>query len=122
MKNLNFISIKNGINFILICFMIASFLGFSTQLLALNPTNGKDIFIQHCAGCHVGGGNIIRRRKTLKISDLKRNGIDNPEEIARIARIGIGSMSGYGQVLGEQGDEAVANWIWEQAQKAWVQG
>ena len=121
MKTPNLISIKNSIHFILICVLIASCLVYPTQLLALNPNNGKDIFIQHCAGCHIGGGNIIRRRKTLKMSDLKRNGIDNPEEIARIARLGIGSMSGYGQVIGEQGDKAVANWIWDQAQKAWVQ-
>ena len=56
------------------------------------------------------------------MSALKRNGIDNPEAIAKIARIGIGSMNGYEQLLGEEGDKIVANWIWEQSQKAWIQG
>jgi len=57
----------------------------------------------------------------LKISSLKRNGIDNPEAIAKIARQGIGIMDGYDNVLGDDGDQIVANWVWEQAQKAWVQ-
>ena len=30
-------------------------------------------------------------------------------------------MDGYKDQLGEDGDLIVANWIWEQAQKAWVQ-
>ena len=55
-------------------------------------------------------------------SNLKKRGFDNPEEIARIAREGIGTMSGYKEVLGEDGDKLVATWIWNQAQKAWVQG
>ena len=31
-------------------------------------------------------------------------------------------MSGYGELLGPGGDQIVAEWIWEQAQKAWIQG
>ena len=57
----------------------------------------------------------------MKISSLKRNGIDNPEAIAKIARQGIGIMNGYEDILGDNGDQIVANWVWEQAQKAWVQ-
>ena len=81
---------------------------------------GKNIFKNHCSGCHVNGSNIIRRSKNLKISSLKRNGIENPEAIAKIARQGIGIMSGYEDNLGADGDQIVANWIWEQSQKAWV--
>ena len=32
------------------------------------------------------------------------------------------SMSGYQEVLGKDGDQLVAIWIWKQAQNAWVQG
>ena len=64
----------------------------------------------------------MRRNKTLKLKDLKRNGYDNPEAIAEIAQNGTGIMSGYKEVLGEGGEKIVANWIWEAAQKAWVQG
>ena len=31
-------------------------------------------------------------------------------------------MDGYEEVLGEKGDQLVADWILKQAQKAWVQG
>ena len=85
-----------------------------------NP--GEILFIQHCSGCHVNGGNIIRRGKTLKIKALKKHGLDNPGAIAKVAREGIGSMSGYKEALGEGGDQLVASWIWNQAQKAWIQG
>ncbi len=91
------------------------------KLNALDAVSGKDLFKNHCAGCHVNGGNIIRRSKNLKISSLKHNGFDSPEAIAKIAREGIGIMDGYNDKLGDNGDQIVANWIWEQAQKAWVQ-
>ena len=91
------------------------------SLYALNDNLGRNLFKNHCAGCHLNGGNIIRRSKNLKLSSLKHNGIDSPEDIAKIARQGIGIMDGYEDQLGGNGDKIVANWIWEQAQKAWVQ-
>ena len=105
-----------------ILFLFSTFLIYSNETWALDKSVGENLFIENCSGCHVNGGNIIRRNKTLKISALKRNGLDNPEAIAKVARIGIGSMSGYEEVLGKGGDKIVANWIWEQSQKAWVQG
>tara|TARA_B100000700_G_C14821912_1_gene750381 strand:- start:591 stop:851 length:261 start_codon:yes stop_codon:yes gene_type:complete len=84
--------------------------------------SGEDLFIQHCSGCHVNGGNIIRRGKTLKLSALKRAEIDDPQKIAEVARLGIGQMSGYAGVLQEGEDQILGIWIWEQAQKAWTQG
>ena len=89
---------------------------------AIAKDQGQVLFTAHCSGCHINGGYIIRRGKTLKMSDLKRNRLDNEEAIARVAREGIGSMGGYKEVLGEGGDQAVAIWIWEQAQNAWIQG
>ena len=88
--------------------------------IAIAEESGQDLFISHCTGCHVNGGNIIRRGKTLRLSALKRNGVDSQEEIAKIAREGIGIMSGYKNDLGEGGDKQVAIWIFEQAQNAWV--
>ena len=106
----------------IIFLILTSFLIHPNRIIALEKSIGENLFIEHCSGCHVKGGNIIRRNKTLKISDLKRNGIDSPEAIAKVARLGIGNMSGYKEYLGEKGDQIVANWIWEQSQKAWVQG
>ncbi len=108
--------------FFLISFCFISFyISFSKELNAIEADLGKSLFKNKCAGCHINGENIIRRSKNLKISSLKRNGIDNPEAIAKIARQGIGMMSGYEDELGQNGDQIVANWVWEQAQKAWVQ-
>ena len=108
--------------FSIVSFLCSTFLIFSNQSFALNNSQGEKLFTQHCSGCHINGGNIIRRNKTLKMSALIRNGIESPEEIAKIAKFGIGSMDGYEKFLEKDGDQIVANWIWEQAQKAWVQG
>ena len=121
-QNLIFNLIKSLRLISIIFFLGSTFLTFSNQSLALNNSQGEQIFIQHCSGCHIKGGNIIRRNKTLKMSALKRNGIDSPEEIAKIARFGTGSMNGYEKVLNEEVAQVVANWIWEQSQNAWTQG
>ena len=102
--------------FILLFLVICEFC-FPIQAWSINNQDGKSLFTNYCSGCHINGGNIIRRNKTLKLSDLKRNGLDNPDAIAEIARNGIGIMNGYEKFLGEGGDKIVANWIWEEAQK-----
>ena len=122
MKNKIKFFISRPKDFILIGFLSIFFLiSLPKELNAIEANTGKILFRNHCSGCHINGGNIIRRSKNLKISSLKRNGVDNPEAIARIARQGIGIMSGYKDELGSNGDQIVANWVWEQAQKAWVQ-
>ena len=86
---------------------------------AAADATGAELFANHCAGCHIHGGNIIRRNKTLRLAALQRNGIDGPGAIAAIATAGLGQMSGYGAVLGEPGAEAVATYVWQQAQLDW---
>ncbi len=121
-KNYFYIIQNSFLTFSLMSFILISNLFLSTKVFSLEKITGEKLFIENCSGCHINGGNIIRRNKTLKLKDLKRNGIDSTEEIARIARDGIGIMSGYKEVLGEQGDKLVANWILKQSQKAWSQG
>ncbi len=81
--------------------------------------DGQVLFQNHCVGCHVNGGNILRRGKTLKLAALRRNGIEGPEAVARIAAAGQGQMGGYAAVLGAGGPEAVGNWVWQQALAEW---
>jgi cytochrome c6 len=83
---------------------------------------GARLFANHCVGCHLNGGNVVRRGRTLKQAALQRNGISGPEDVARIAALGIGRMSGYGPVLGEGGAEAVGRWVWQQALTDWPRG
>jgi cytochrome c6 len=80
---------------------------------------GGKLFENHCAGCHVNGGNVIRRNKTLRRQDLLREGVKGPAEVARIAAKGKGQMSGYEKVLGEGGADAVGAWVWRQAELGW---
>lgn len=87
--------------------------------LADPAPSGARLFADHCAGCHVNGGNILRRSKTLKLAALKRQGIDSEAAIALIAANGIGQMDGYAAQLGPGGAEAVARWVWSQAQAGW---
>lgn len=92
---------------------------FSNLALAKEIAEGEQLFLNHCVGCHINGGNIIRRGRNLKLSTLERNGLDNKESIAKIARDGIGQMSGYAKELGLDGDNLVAEWILEQAKQSW---
>ena len=92
------------------------------QRVSALSTDGAQLFDLHCAGCHPNGGNIIRRGRSLKLNDLSKRGLDNPEAIATIAREGIGQMSGYGDALGEGNEIVVGDWVWLQAQNAWTQG
>jgi cytochrome c6 len=91
--------------------------GASTDVVVLQ--RGAVLFQNHCAGCHLNGGNVIRRNKTLKRQDLLREGVKGAADVARIAANGKGQMSGYAKVLGEGGPDAVGAWVWKQAELGW---
>jgi cytochrome c6 len=84
--------------------------------------DGAQLFDNHCAGCHVNGGNIIRRGKTLQLKALERQGLASQQAIAEIAANGVGQMSGYATVLGTEGVDEVAAWVWQQALNGWSRG
>ncbi|MFM7169773.1 MAG: c-type cytochrome [Cyanobium sp.] len=86
---------------------------------AVAQPSGAVLFAQHCAGCHVNGGNVIRRGKTLRLAALRRAGLEGPDNVARVASAGQGQMGGYGEVLGPGGAEAVGDWVWQQALADW---
>ncbi len=106
------------IGFLITVYLITS----EANATELQREPGEVLFLENCAGCHINGGNIIRRGKSLKLNSLKKNGINSPEDIAKIAREGVGIMSGYEELLGKGGDKLVSIWIWNQAQNAWIQG
>ena len=83
------------------------------------PISGAALFGQHCAGCHVNGGNVIRRGKTLRLAALRRASLQSGADVARVAAFGQGQMGGYGDVLGAGGPEAVGEWVWQQALADW---
>lgn len=86
---------------------------------ALDTQNGAEVFSVHCAGCHINGGNIIRRGKNLKKNALKRYGMDSLAAITNIVTNGKNNMSAYQERLTTEEIENVAAYVLEQAEKDW---
>lgn len=82
-------------------------------------SDAAQLFANHCSGCHIHGGNVLRRSKTLKLAALERQGVASEAAIAAIAAAGVGQMGGYANVLGDDGAQAVAAWVWDQALAGW---
>ena len=77
------------------------------------------LFEVHCAGCHLNGGNIIRRGKTLKLKALQQNKVDSVGAIATLITNGKNNMSAYRDKLSPSEIKALANYVLVQAQKGW---
>ncbi|MEB3225163.1 MAG: c-type cytochrome [Synechococcus sp.] len=82
-------------------------------------TPGAQLFEAHCAGCHLNGGNIVRRGKTLKQRAMEKNGYTSIEAIASLVTQGKGNMSAYGDKLSPAEIQAVSRYVFEQAQVHW---
>ncbi len=81
--------------------------------------SGEKVFEVHCAGCHVNGGNIIRRGKNLKMKALHKYGYDSVDAIADIVTNGKNNMSAFGDKLSEQEIKNVAQYVLQQAENNW---
>ena len=104
---------------VLIILLIVLTCTFSVSALAADTANGAQIFSVQCAGCHVNGGNIVRRGKTLKLKALKRNHMDSLDAIATLVANGKNNMSAYKDRLSPKEIEDVATYVLEQAEKGW---
>jgi cytochrome c6 len=104
---------------LLIILLIALTFTFSPPALAADTANGAKIFSVQCAGCHVNGGNIVRRGKTLKKKALKRNGMDSLDAIAFLVANGKNNMSAYKDRLSAKEIEDVSAYVLEQAENNW---
>lgn len=102
-----------------IILLIALSFTFSRPAFAADTANGAKIFSVECAGCHLNGGNIVRRGKTLKTKALKRNGMDSLEAIVSLTTNGKNNMSAYKDRLSTQAIEDVSAYVLEQAEKDW---
>jgi cytochrome c6 len=86
---------------------------------AADTANGAEVFSVHCVGCHINGGNIIRRGKNLKQKALKRNGMDSLEAIASLVANGKNNMSAFKDRLSQQQIEDVSAYVLAQAANNW---
>jgi cytochrome c6 len=104
---------------IVIILLIALTFTLNPPALAADTANGAKIFSVQCAGCHINGGNIVRRGKTLKLKALKRNHMDSLDAIATLVANGKNNMSAYKDRLSPKEIEDVATYVLEQAEKGW---
>jgi cytochrome c6 len=80
---------------------------------------GAKLFEAQCAGCHAGGGNIIRRGKNLKLKTLQKNKIDTLEAIAALVTQGKGNMSAYADRITPEEIQTVSAYVLSQASSNW---
>ena len=81
--------------------------------------NGAAVFKANCAGCHVNGGNIVRRGKNLKLKTLHRRKIDTQEAIVTLVTNGKGIMSAYGDKLTAEEIANVSAYVLQKAEQNW---
>ncbi|OKH12495.1 c-type cytochrome [[Limnothrix rosea] IAM M-220] len=87
--------------------------------LSAELPSGEQVFESTCAGCHINGGNIIRRGKNLKQRAMEKHGYTSVESIAEIVANGKGNMSAYGDRLTSEEIQAVSEYVLAQSQKNW---
>ena len=67
---------------------------------------GEQIFNSNCAACHMGGGNVIRANRTLKISDLNDHveaySSSPLEALEHEIEDGLNAMPSYADKLSEE--------------------
>ncbi len=81
--------------------------------------NGAAIFEDKCSTCHEGGENTVEEDKTLKLDALKKNGFNGVDDIKKRVEEGKGVMPTFKEELKPAEIDAVANYVWSQAQKGW---
>ncbi|MBU6186897.1 MAG: c-type cytochrome [Synechococcales bacterium] len=87
--------------------------------LAAGTTNGSKIFNANCAACHIGGGNIVNRAKTLKWDALQKYKMDSVAAISTQIVNGKNSMPSFRTRLTNEQAENVAKFVLAQAHKGW---
>jgi cytochrome c6 len=87
--------------------------------LALDLNQGEKVFNITCAGCHINGGNIVRRGKNLQLKTLEKNNLDTEEAIINLVTYGKNNMSAYQDKLTTEQIENVAAYVLEKAKNNW---
>ena len=85
--------------------------------LAADLENGESIFNGNCTACHAGGNNSIVAEKKLKKDALVQYGKYDVQAIITQGTNGNGAMPAFGEKLGPDDIEDVANWVYNKADK-----
>ena len=102
-----------------ICALMITLIGVSPNVLAAD-IQVEQLFETHCSGCHLNGGNIIRRGKNLKLKSLEKNGYESPEAIADIIANGKNNMSAFSDRLSAAEITQLADYVLERANQGWA--
>merc|ERR1719198_643381 len=85
--------------------------------MAADLENGEGVFNGNCAACHAGGNNSVNAEKKIKIEALQKYGMYDVEKIKTQVTNGKNSMPAFGDKLGPEDIEDVANWVLDHADK-----
>lgn len=111
--------------------LIAFLLAFSLPLVSACPAyafdtaldRGEQIFSTNCAACHMGGGNVIRASRSLKLRDLNAHLEQYPQDpleaLEHQIEDGKNAMPAYADQLSEADIVAVATYVEQQAELGW---
>ena len=77
---------------------------YSTYAADGGVDRGKMLFQMQCAGCHVGGGNILNGGKNLRKETLQKNGYFEAARMLALIDKGRGQMPAYGEYTSQCGD------------------
>merc|ERR1719203_1749483 len=86
---------------------------------AADLENGEGVFGGNCAACHAGGNNSVVPEKKLKKEALQQYGKYEIAAIIKQVTYGNGAMPAFGEKLGPDDIEDVANYVRGQADKGW---
>lgn len=98
---------------------IAFLIFVTTPVLAASTKATATLFTNNCAGCHLNGGNIIRRGKNLQSKALKKYGMDSTDAIAQLVKNGQYAMPAYKGRLTDQQILDVSAYVLKQAKQGW---
>ncbi|MEO1378635.1 MAG: c-type cytochrome [Cyanobacteria bacterium J06635_10] len=102
---------------LLTLFLLTNYL---QQPVLADTVDGAKVFKANCAGCHINGGNIIRRGKNLKMRAMKKYKMDSVSAISQIVTYGKNNnMSAYKDTLSESEIQAVSIYVLNQAKNNW---
>ncbi len=80
---------------------------------------GAEIFTANCAGCHLGGRNIIMADKTLQKDALEKYGMNSLEAITTQVTKGKGAMPAFKGRLSDEQIANVAAYVLDKSEKGW---
>ena len=98
----------------LLCWLVAIAPAFAADI-----AHGGQVFASNCAACHIGGGNVVKATKTLKITDLEQYEMASVEAIKNQVTNGKNAMPAFAGRLTPQDIDDVASYVLAQAEKGW---